>query len=63
MKLNKNDKDRELFAHLQADGYFLLIERVRYLPTGYSRHKWEDQRVVITPEEIAKLAQLAATTN
>lgn len=34
---------------------FLLIERTRYVPTGYTRGKWDEQRIWIHPDELQKL--------
>ncbi len=56
MKINKKQDGRELKAFEQEDG-FVLVERIRYIPHGYTKGKWDDQRVFISMEELAKLAK------
>ena len=38
------------------DGH-LLVERTRYVPQGYSRAKWDEARILLKPDDLAKLAE------
>lgn len=60
MKINTKQPDRTLHAYSQGDGSVILIERERYLPTGYSKCKWEESRIRLTVDEIDKLAKIMA---
>lgn len=59
MKLNGKDANRTLHAHPQEDGGFILIERTKYLPIGYSKSKWDEQRIFIASAEVELLAGAA----
>ena len=59
MKLSKTDKNRTLHVN-EEDGVFILTERVSYRPAGYSKNKWDESRIALTPEEVRKLAELVA---
>ena len=48
-------KERTLDA-VETEGGIVLIERVRYVPHGYTKGKWNDDRVFLTAEELAKLS-------
>jgi hypothetical protein len=59
MKLNGKEVNRSLYAHVQEDGKILLVENEGYVPIGYSRRKWDQQRILLTIDEIKKLAAMA----
>lgn len=54
MKLNAKQENRTLEARA-CEGDILLIERERFKPLYGSRNKWEESRVLISPDEIIKL--------
>jgi hypothetical protein len=53
MILSKS-KDRKVEI-TEGEGGFLLSERVRYVPRGYTKAKWDESRVWLSLEEFAKL--------
>lgn len=54
MKLNRKDSQRTL--HIVANGGdgYLLTERLRYVPYGYSKAKWEHSQIWIQADELRK---------
>jgi hypothetical protein len=54
-------KSKDRVLRVGADGDDLvLIERIAYLPKGFSKRKWDEQRVLITRNELKKLAKTFA---
>ncbi len=61
MKLSKKQPNRELRVSRYNDD-FVLIERTRYVPPGFTKGKWEEERVLITASELSKLVEFAKKT-
>lgn len=51
--------DRKAEAWVDGDA-IIIAESEAYTPHGHSRRKWAEQRIALSKEEIAKLAQWAA---
>ena len=50
---------KERTLTIEADeGGFLLVERVRYVPRGYAKGKWDESRIWLSPEELRALVLL-----
>jgi hypothetical protein len=47
---------------IPSDAGFCLIEREAYLPIGYSKRRWSEERVSITRNELNKLVAFAKET-
>lgn len=60
MKLSKKDEGRRLEVR-ESEGGFLLIESIRRVPLGYSKGRWEEERIWLSADEIARLAKFAST--
>lgn len=49
-------RDRKFRSIEEDDGTIILIEQLAYLPKYASRHKWTEDRVVVTRRELRDLA-------
>jgi len=49
-----NTKERKVSIDPFEEG-FLLVENVRYVPRGYTRGQWDEQRIWISAEEFDKI--------
>jgi hypothetical protein len=54
LRINTKDKERELTI-AKCGANFLLQEKVRYVPRGYTKGKWESEVVYIGGDEMRKL--------
>jgi hypothetical protein len=50
-------KERVLTIEASEGGY-LLVEKIRYVPRGYTKGKWEEARIWMTAEELKAAASV-----
>jgi len=53
---------KERIVTIEADeGGFLLVERVRYVPRGYTKGKWDEARIWLSADELRTLQAFGAS--
>ena len=55
MKLNKKEANRTLHAKAAGDGVVMLYERLAYPGIFTNKKKWEEDRIILTVQEVLRL--------